>query len=343
MNRCQVVNNVFKSFSIKANCVNTKSSDYYEIFELKLIDNCRIASIEKIGKELQLALQIDTTPVFIPDYSSGYLQMIFVKRNSSKLNLSDIFTSKVLYNCECQIGIDSFGEVINFDITKAPHLLVVGTTGSGKSVFLNVLIANLVAMGNEASVYLIDPKRVEFAVYEDAWMSSNINVVYHTYIDTILLLKKAIHTMNERYKWMAKKGYKSIKEINSKLQTIYIIIDEINDLIQKDVTGELSSMLCELARKSRAAGIHLIIATQRASASVINGHIKANFPTRIIFKVASAVESRIVMDVNGAERLSSRGDGIIFGYDGSSIIRFKSAFVESSEVLTYTRHLHAVA
>ena len=343
MDSCEKLNEVFRNFSITAKCIENKSSDHYEIFNLQLTGKSTIAKIERIGRELQLALRMNGMPVFLPNYAEGFLQMVFAKTVDAKLELKDIFKNKPIQNSICQIGISSVGEVVQLDITNAPHLLVVGTTGSGKSVFLNVLIANFVAMGNDAEVYLIDPKEVEFAPYNDAWKTTNIIDVYYSYFEALHIIKTAVNTMKYRYKWLSEHGYKSVQKTNGLFKNIYIIIDEIGDLIQKDTSGEFATLLCELARKSRAAGIHLIIASQRATTDVINGHIKANFPARVIFKVASAIESRIIMDMNGAESLGSRGDGIIFGYEGSSMIRFKSAFVEQSEVLSYARRLRLVA
>jgi DNA segregation ATPase FtsK/SpoIIIE, S-DNA-T family len=333
---------VLDGFSINAKCVSYESREHYDIFNIQLLKGCKISNIESVSREIQLALRLDSSPVFIPDMKTGFLQMISAKRTDAKLSLRSIFKSKHNNMC-CQIGVDSRGDVINLDITEAPHVLVAGTTGSGKSVCLHVLVANILAMRGDATQILIDPKRVEFEIYKSQ-MNSNIWDVYNTYDDAMMALKFAEKIMEDRYKWLATHGYKNVKDAGDDgFPALFIIIDEIGELIAQDKNEIFTKLLCKLAAKSRAAGIHFVIATQRASATVINGLIKANFPTRIVFKVASAIESRIVIDENGAENLTSRGDGILFGYNGVVMRRFKAAFVDQHEAVTYSRALSIVA
>ena len=328
-----LLNDVLNSYNVKAMCVSASRMDSFDLFYVKILRGCKIKDLESISRELQLLLRLDSRPIFIPDSESGYIKMVSAKRTNKILSLNKILKSKQT-SFECQVGIDVFGQVVSVDLRKTPHLLVAGSTGSGKSVFLNVLIANIIAMGDKASLLLADPKYVEFQPYSDKFI---VNNDYDSVMSTLRSLKKV---MNTRFRVMAENECRNIEEYNKitnkkDFKYIFFIIDEVADLVAKDKTKTFSESLCELAAKSRAAGIHLIIATQRPSVNVISGLIKANFPTRVVFKTSSSTDSRVIIDQIGAENLLARGDGMISGYDGSEIIRFKSAYVTSIEAKKY--------
>lgn len=343
MDNKAVLNEMLKGYCIKAVCESVCAHNNFDIFYLKLLSGCKISALESVSREIQLTLKLDTPPVFVPDYKSGRLQMISAKKTKEKLDFKSVFKSKNVGSALCQVGMDSTGNVLEIDLTEMPHMLVTGTTGSGKSVFLNVLIANIFAMRDDAILYLVDPKQVEFSGY--LWLSgTNISKLAYNLTSTLLLLDEVEKIMNKRYQWMSEHGYRSVKDFAPGVwKNIFIIIDEFSDLVLKDKKGEFTTKLCRMAAKSRAAGIHFIIATQRASVNVVNGLIKANFPVRVVFKVASSIESRIVIDMNGAENLASRGDGLISGYSDLPLTRFKSAFVDYDGVVSYTNRLRVVA
>ncbi|HUU88586.1 MAG TPA: FtsK/SpoIIIE domain-containing protein [Candidatus Glassbacteria bacterium] len=327
------LNDAFNSYNIKATCVSASRMDSFDLFYVKILRGCKIRDLESISRELQLLLRLDSPPIFIPDSSTGYIKMVSAKNTTKVLNLKQILKDKKA-SMDCQIGIDVFGETVSLDLTKTPHLLIAGTTGSGKSVFLNVLVANILAMGDSASLLLADPKYVEFQSYD------NVVGVDNDYSSVLSTLKMLQNVMEQRFQVMAKYGCRNIKEYNElttkkDFRYIFYIIDEVADLMSKDKTNEFKTKLCDLAAKSRAAGIHLVIATQRPSVNVISGLIKANFPTRIVFKTSSATDSRVIIDQIGAENLLSRGDGMMSGYDGQNIVRFKSAYVTPTEALKY--------
>jgi len=329
----RALNDVLDSYNVKAVCVSASRMDSFDLFYVKILRGCRIRDLESVSRELQLLLRLDSLPIFIPDPSTGYIKMVSAKGTKKILSLNKILKGKN-QSMDCQIGIDVFGKVVSMDLRKAPHLLVAGATGSGKSVFLNVLIANILAMGNKATLLLADPKYVEFEPYSKRILIDN---EYRWVVKKLNQLKEIMET---RFKAMGKVGCRNIEEFN-KLSSykdftyIFYIIDEVADLVSKDKSNEFKNALCDLAAKSRAAGIHLIIATQRPSVNVINGVIKANFPARVVFKTSSSIDSRVIIDQIGAENLLSRGDGMISGYEGLGIVRFKSAYIAPVDALKY--------
>jgi len=211
------------------------------------------------------------------------------------------------------------GETVRFDIRKAPHLLVAGSTGSGKSVFLNSIISQIIE-GTDAQLHLFDPKIVELAKFAHA-ADEYLNDAQTIYIS----LCDLVDEMNRRYHEFARKGARNIEEYGGGMRYKFVIIDEFGDLMMTgekfksasgeklDLSKEISKQILILAQKARAAGIHLIIATQRPSIDIITGSIKANFPTKIAFRMAKAVDSQVLLDETGAEKLLGRGDMIFSG------------------------------
>jgi S-DNA-T family DNA segregation ATPase FtsK/SpoIIIE len=196
-----------------------------------------------------------------------------------------------------------------------PHLLVGGTTGSGKSVFLNNVITGLMAASTKkpVNIILIDPKRVEFTPYQE--IPQLAHPILTEVVDAVAILEEAEKLMDQRYNRITKLSVRNITEYNEqeeeKMPFLFVIIDEFSDLVMQDESGNVKKSIIRLAQKSRAVGIHVIIATQRPSSDVIDGLIKANFPARIAFKTSSKVDSRIILDENGAEVLLGKGDMIV--------------------------------
>lgn len=239
------------------------------------------------------------------------------------------------------LGKDVNGKVVTFDLTKMPHLLIAGATGSGKSVMINVIITSilLTTKPTEVRLMLIDPKRVELSVY---------NGVPHLLTPVVTEAKKApsalgkvVSEMEDRYERFSAAGVRNIGEYNQavaasddptmkKLPFIVVIVDELSDLMM--VAGnEVETALVRLGQMARAAGIHVIIATQRPSVDVITGLIKANIPSRIAFAVSSGVDSRTILDSNGAEKLLGRGD-MLFAPMGGPATRIQGAYISSADV-----------
>ena len=238
------------------------------------------------------------------------------------------------------LGKDIAGRVLVTDIAKMPHLLIAGATGSGKSVCINTLIVSILykAKPEEVRLLMIDPKVVELSIY---------NGIPHLMIPVVTDPKKAagalnwaVQEMNDRYKLFAAAGVRDLKGYNKaveekgvtpKLPQIVIIVDELADLMMV-ASGEVEDAICRLAQMARAAGLHLIIATQRPSVDVITGLIKANVPSRIAFNVSSGTDSRTILDMNGAEKLLGKGDMLFSPQGSQKPVRIQGAFISDHEV-----------
>ena len=250
-------------------------------------------------------------------------------------------------------GKDIAGKVVVTDIAKMPHLLIAGATGSGKSVCINTIIMSILykADPEDVKLIMIDPKVVELSVY---------NGIPHLFIPVVTDPKKAAGALNwgvaemtDRYKKFADLNVRDLKGYNAKVETlddiidenkpeklpqIVIIVDELADLMMV-APGEVEDSICRLAQLARAAGIHLVIATQRPSVNVITGLIKANMPSRIAFSVSSGVDSRTIIDMNGAEKLLGKGDMLFYPQGYQKPARVQGAFVSDSEVAAVVEFL----
>ena len=244
------------------------------------------------------------------------------------------------------VGKDIAGKVVVSDIAKMPHMLIAGSTGSGKSVCINTLIMSILykAKPDEVKLILVDPKVVELSVY---------NGIPHLLIPVVTDPKQAsaalhwgVAEMTDRYQKFADMNVRDLKGYNKKVEDmrakgdttapdklpqIVIIVDELADLMMV-APGEVEESICRLAQLARAAGIHLIIATQRPSVDVITGLIKANMPSRVAFAVSSGVDSRTILDMNGAEKLLGKGDMLFYPQGYSKPARIQGAFVSDGEV-----------
>lgn len=231
------------------------------------------------------------------------------------------------------LGVNIEGDAVFADLSKMPHLLAAGATGSGKSVELNAFIISLITRKTPAEVkfILIDPKRIEFSVY------NNQEYLYMPVITDNFAAAEAlaavIAEMNRRYQLFEGSGAKNLSSFNetakAKLPYIVLVIDEFSDLVLTDKRVEKQIQI--LAQKARAAGIHLILATQRPSVDVVTGSIKANFPARLAFKTASGIDSKTILDTTGAETLIGRGDALYLAPNGQ-MIRIQGAYISDKEI-----------
>ncbi len=234
------------------------------------------------------------------------------------------------------LGLDVSGNPVVANIAKMPHILIAGTTGSGKSVLVNAIICSLLfrATPDEVKVILVDPKRVELVGYNGI-----PHLLTPVIVDTdkiLSALKWAMQEMDRRYKQFAEVGVRNIDSFNElsgfqALPYIVIIIDELADLMAY-APVEVEDAICRLAQMARATGIHLVIATQRPSVDVITGLIKANIPSRIAFNVSSMIDSRVILDTPGAEKLLGRGDMLYIPPDQAKPARIQGTFVSEAEV-----------
>ena len=328
METINIFNTILNSFKINAQCVDYKKTDNYFHYDLKLNSNVKIKDIQKISDEISLALRAPGKPNIKVLHQEGIVRLEFAEVRKSPLNLFDLFKKfKPQNSTTCLLGRQSNGSELHMDLSQNPHMIVAGTTGSGKSTLLHNIIANLL-YSNKSEIHLIDPKGIEFSPYDLKF--NNVNV-YYDYKLANMLLAQLVDLMEFRYT-LIRNGYNS-----SNIDPCVVIIDEFADLIMQDTNNKFYNNLCRLAQKSRAAKIHLILATQRPSVNVINGTIKANFPARISCKVSSHIDSKVVLDSVGAETLLGKGDALV--KDNFRFLeRFQVAYTTPEQNITYFKN-----
>ena len=272
--------------------------------------------------------------------------------------LKSVINSENFSNSESKltlaIGKNTIGEIATLDLAKMPHLLIAGTTGSGKSVCINTILASLLYQStpDEVKFVIIDPKKVEMAVYREL---SNYHLLKIEGIDesivttpdnAVLALRAVEKEMGKRYDILAGAVVRNISEYNKKMTKsgeplmpfIVVLIDELADLMMLNAK-EVEAPIARLAQLARAVGIHLVVATQRPSVDVITGVIKANFPSRIAFQVATKIDSRTIIDSPGAEKLIGRGDLLYLGHGSSEPTRMHNAFLSLEEIDSLMNHI----
>jgi S-DNA-T family DNA segregation ATPase FtsK/SpoIIIE len=319
-------NKILSSFNIKATCVNAKQFDNYFFFDLKLKPNAKVKDIQKYGDEISLALMTPCKPSVKILHEQGIVRLEFVTLRNKPLQLFDYFTNNGVPegNLVCLLGQTVDGQKVWMDLAQNPHMIVAGSTGSGKSTMLHNIIANMLNYNN-CIMHLVDPKNIEFSEYEKH--IKNINVIY-SYEETMSTIDSLLSTMESRYTMM-RNGHPA-----SEFPYILLMIDEFADLVMQDKDEQFYIKLCRLAQKCRAARISIILSTQRPSVNVINGAIKANFSARIACRVASHVDSKVVLDITGAENLLGKGDAILRD-NSRHMERFQVAYTTATEVCNY--------
>ncbi|MCX6070238.1 MAG: DNA translocase FtsK [Chloroflexi bacterium] len=303
----------------------------------------KVSKIAALADDLALALAAQSIRVEAPVPGKGFVGIEVPNPQISLVALRDVIEAesfrKLRPPLRLGLGRDVSGRPISTDLVMMPHLLIAGTTGSGKSVCVNALIASLLLQNSPEALKLVmvDPKRVELTFY---------NGIPHLLAPVVVDLERVVpalqwvsREMDERYRKFARDGVRNIAEYNTRMQAagqrgmnyLVVVIDELADLMML-APDETERVLTRLAQLARATGIHLVIATQRPSVDVITGLIKANFPARIAFAVASSVDSRVLLDQPGAERLLGRGDMLFHSPDSPAPIRMQGAFVSEAEL-----------
>ena len=326
MEPIQHFNRILQSFNMGAVCLNYQKVDHYSFYDLKLHPHTRVKDIQKYGDEISLALKAPCRPSVKVLHDKGLVRVEFISTREKPLNLLDYFTNYGIPQMELPVllGQAVDGERMWMDLAQNPHLLVAGATGSGKSTLMHNLIANLLNY-NDVALHLVDPKSIEFNKYENLLRGTS---VYYSYDDALKLLNSSLDEMESRYQQL--RAGKSIYDFKH----IVIIIDEYADLIMQDRNDIFYTLLCRLAQKCRAARMHLILGTQRPSVNIIKGTIKANFPARIACRVATHVDSKVILDASGAENLLGKGDALV--RDNFRFMeRFQVAYITANEVLQY--------
>ncbi len=332
------------SFGVSAKVENVSVGPAITRYELKPAEGVRVSKIANLADDIALNLAAKTIRIEAPIPGKQAVGIEVPNEESEIVHIREILETDKFIESKSKLafalGKDVSGEAIVADIAKMPHVLIAGATGSGKSVCINTLISSIIykAKPSEAKLIMIDPKIVELSVY---------NGIPHLLIPVVTDPKKAagalawaVQEMENRYSMFAAKGVRDLKGYNAavakennfgKLPHIVIIIDELADLMMV-AKGEVEDAICRLAQKARAAGMHLVIATQRPSVDVITGLIKANIPSRIAFAVSSQVDSRTILDQVGAEKLLGKGDMLFFPTGAPKPTRIQGAFINDNEV-----------
>lgn len=312
----------------------------------------RVESISGLQKNIALALANTNIRIQAPIPGEPYVGIEVGNTNSVPVMIRSMLESRAWHQCEHDIplimGMDIQGKIIITDLAKAPHLLIAGATGSGKSVCMSTLILSLLYKfrPDELELVLIDPKRVEFGLFKT--VPHLIHSVVTEAKPAVQVLKWVVAEMERRYQVLADKQVRNLAGYNQKAEAEgfpkmpyqVVIIDELADLMMTS-KGEAEGALARIAQLSRAVGIHTIIATQRPSVNVITGVIKANYPTRIAFQVSSNVDSRTILDCKGAESLLGQGD-FLFNPPGiARLIRIQSPLVQDHEITTVVENISA--
>ena len=332
------------SFGVQAKVENVSVGPAITRYELKPAEGVRVSKIANLADDIALNLAAETIRIEAPIPGKQAVGIEVPNTDKETVHFRDVVESDDFQDNNSKLSValgkDVAGNMAIADIAKMPHALIAGATGSGKSVCINTIIASIIykAKPSEVKLVMVDPKVVELSVY---------NGIPHLLIPVVTDPKKAagalawaVQEMDNRYNVFAQKGVRDLKGYNAlvekeegigKLPQIVIIIDELADLMMV-AAKEVEDSICRLAQKARAAGMHLIIATQRPSVDVITGIIKANIPSRIAFAVSSQVDSRTILDQVGAEKLLGKGDMLFYPAGSPKPSRIQGAFVSDEEV-----------
>lgn len=314
-------------------------------FEITVGQGTKVSKIRNLADDLKLALAAKDIRIQAPIPGKSSIGIEIPNRKSRAVRLSEVINTDIFLHSEspleAALGLDLTGKPVTLDLRKMPHGLIAGATGSGKSVFINSLLVSLLykATPDEVKLLLIDPKMVELAPFNH--IPHLVSPVITDVKAATAALKWAVEEMERRYQLFAHIGVRDITRYNTlatekrqfaqKLPYIVIVIDELADLMMMAPT-EVEDAICRIAQKARACGIHLVLATQRPSVDVITGLIKANIPTRIAFSVSSQIDSRTILDQQGAERLLGKGDMLYQGNGMSSPVRIQGTYVSDDEI-----------
>ncbi len=333
-----------KSFGVDAKVIQINKGPTVTRYELSPSQGVKVSKIVNLADDIALNLAASGIRIEAPIPGKAAVGIEVPNKESQSVSLRSVLESEIFQDFPSKLafalGEDITGQPVVTDIAKMPHLLIAGATGSGKSVCINTLITSILykSTPEEVKLLLVDPKVVELSIY---------NGIPHLLIPVVTEPKKASAALNwavremlERYKDFAENGVRDIKGYNAMkkekgesdfMPQIVIIIDELADLMMA-APGEVEDAICRLAQMARAAGMHLIIATQRPSVDVITGVIKANIPSRLAFAVSSGIDSRTILDMTGAEKLLGKGDMLFYPQGMSKPVRIQGAFLSDKEV-----------
>lgn len=332
-------------FQIQAHIESIVQGPAVTQFEITVGQGTKVSKVRNLADDIKLALAAKDIRIDAPIPGKRSIGIEIPNRISRSVRLSEVTDSESFLNSdsplEAALGLDLTGKPVTIDLRKMPHGLIAGATGSGKSVCINSILVSLLykADPNELKLMLIDPKMVELAPFNH--IPHLVSPVITDVKAATAALKWAVEEMERRYQLFMHSGARKIEAYNKmcdengmyaqKLPYLLIVIDELADLMMMS-PQDVEDSICRITQKARAAGIHLIVATQRPSVDVITGLIKSNIPTRIAFSVSSQIDSRTILDTQGAERLLGRGDMLYLGNGMSAPTRIQGTFVTDDEI-----------
>jgi len=357
------ITEVLHSFGIDISSIHGTVGPTITLYEITPAQGVRISKIKNLEEDIALSLKALGIRIIAPMPGRGTIGIEVPNRKAQTVSMYSVLASKKFQECDyalpVAIGKTITNEVFTFDLAKAPHLLVAGATGQGKSVGLNAIITSLLYKKHpaELKLVLVDPKKVELSIYNTidhhflAKLEDEEEAIITDVDKVVRTLKSLCKEMDDRYDLLKAAGVRGIKDYNEKFKNrqlnpkqghrflpyIVVVIDEYGDLIM--TAGKAVELpICRIAQLARAVGMHMIIATQRPTANIITGTIKANFPTRIAFKVMSPIDSRVILERTGANSLVGRGDMLYLGTGDP--VRIQCAFVDTPEVERIANYIH---
>jgi DNA segregation ATPase FtsK/SpoIIIE, S-DNA-T family len=359
-------------YGVSANVVAIHPGPVITRYDLRPSKGVKVSRISSLADDLAMSLSAVAIRIIAPIPGAGAVGIEVPNKDANVVYLREIIESAEWASTNkplsIALGKTAQGDELVVDMAKMPHLMIAGTTGSGKSVCINTIIASLLMRNrpDEVQLVMIDPKKIELSAYAELrrhhllYLESLNEVIATEPKNAVALLQSVVHEMERRYDHLAETGARNLKEFNKivedrengvetngngngdeelkKLPHIVVIIDELADLMMV-ASREVEEPIARLAQMARAVGIHLIVATQRPSVDVITGVIKANFPARIAFMVATKIDSRTILDRAGAEKLLGMGDGLFLSNASPTPVRFHGAFISTEEMHKLIAHV----
>lgn len=347
MNDKEKIVEILASFKVGIERIECTSGPSTTLYEIKPKLGVRISKIRNLKDEIAVGLEADNVRVIAPIPGKGTVGIEVPNKERKILGIDEVLSAPEYENSSmalpCVLGRTITNDILMADLSKMPHLLIAGATGQGKSVGLNTILMSLLhkKSPDEMKLILVDPKQVEFSLYSKlgkAYLAKDVitdaDTAYSALCDVINL-------MESRYTTLSENAVRNIGEYNAiegvkKMQYLVVVIDEYGDLIMQS-GKDMEKAICRIAQKARAVGIHLILSTQRPSVKIVTGDIKANFPTRIAFRMTTGTDSRVVLGKKGAECLTGKGDMLFF--NGENTTRAQCAFTPSDYVRDYVDYL----
>ena len=358
LDRAKFLTQSLATFGVEGKVVNVHPGPVITLFEVEPAEGVRVNKFVQLSDDLARVMEASRVRVIAPIPGKSSVGIEIPNRHPATVYFKSVINSEKFANSTSKltlaIGKNTSGEIATLDLAQMPHLLIAGTTGSGKSVCLNTIVCSILyqATPDEVKFMIIDPKKVEMTLYRALAPYYLLKTedfdepIVTTMENAVLALRALENEMDNRYVVLADAVVRNIDEYNKKMKKedqrimpyIILVIDELADLMMMSAK-DVETPIARLAQLARAVGIHLVIATQRPSVDVITGIIKANFPSRIAFQVVTKIDSRTILDTQGAEKLIGRGDMLFQGFSSPEPVRLHNAYVSLEEIEAIMSHI----